>query len=257
MRFVSVALLCGCLVGAMTPGHRAWADGAVLPLPAADEKEITAQLGPGVVGEALPSKPIDDASLYFPLQERAVAYQITAGKNAGTNQTLHVQKGKRPNGNPAWRFGLTPSLDGFIQQTAEGDLIMPAVSDSDEGVIVVTTPPNPFILKGMQPGETRTLSQTVAVNYLDDPTSRDYSGTLTSTYTYVGTYRLAVPAGAFDAILLRLDYKGTIGPAHTQDTAYYFFAPRVGLVAMVSQEDVEAFWVIHIDTTTGKVLGSN
>jgi hypothetical protein len=25
---------------------------------------------------------------------------------------------------------------------------------------------------------------------------------------------------------------------------------------MVSQEDVEAFWIIHIDTTTGKVLAS-
>jgi len=26
---------------------------------------------------------------------------------------------------------------------------------------------------------------------------------------------------------------------------------------MISQEDVEAFWVIHIDTTTGKMLASN
>jgi len=25
---------------------------------------------------------------------------------------------------------------------------------------------------------------------------------------------------------------------------------------MVSQEDVEAFWIIHIDTRTGKVLAS-
>jgi len=25
---------------------------------------------------------------------------------------------------------------------------------------------------------------------------------------------------------------------------------------MISQEDVEAFWIIHIDTTTGKVLAS-
>jgi hypothetical protein len=24
----------------------------------------------------------------------------------------------------------------------------------------------------------------------------------------------------------------------------------------ISQEDVEAFWIIHIDTTTGKVLAS-
>ena len=30
----------------------------------------------------------------------------------------------------------------------------------------------------------------------------------------------------------------------------------VGVVAMISQEDVEAFRIIHIDTTTGKVLAS-
>jgi hypothetical protein len=28
------------------------------------------------------------------------------------------------------------------------------------------------------------------------------------------------------------------------------------MVALVSQEDVEAFWVIHIDTTIGKVLSA-
>jgi hypothetical protein len=257
MRVLLVAMLCGCIAGTALPGRGAAADGVVLPLPAADQQEINAQLGPGVVGPALPSKPIDDPLLYFPLQERTLGYQITAGAHAGTNQTMRVEKGKRPNGRPAWRFGLTPSIEGFIQQTPGGDLIMPAVSDSEEGVLVVTTPPNPFVLKGMQPGESRALSQTVAVNYLDDPTSRDYSGTLKATYTYVGTYQVTVPAGTYAAILLRLDYAGKIGPAHTQDTTYYFFAPGVGLVALISQEDVEAFWIVHIDTTTGKVLGSD
>jgi hypothetical protein len=32
---------------------------------------------------------------------------------------------------------------------------------------------------------------------------------------------------------------------------------HAGVVAMISQEDVEAFYVFHIDTTTGKVLASN
>ncbi len=41
-----------------------------------------------------------------------------------------------------------------------------------------------------------------------------------------------------------------------EDTAYYFFAPQVDVVAMISQEDVEAFRIIHIDTSSGKVLAS-
>ena len=65
-----------------------------------------------------------------------------------------------------------------------------------------------------------------------------------------------MPAGTYQAILVRLAYEGKIGPAHTKDTAYYFFAPHVGVVAMISQEDVEAFWIIHIDSRSGKVLAS-
>jgi hypothetical protein len=257
MRSIAVTLLCACLAVAASRVPRAWADdGVVLPLPAEDEKEIVKHLGTGVVGKALPSKTIDDPSEYFPLQERDLAYRITAGKEAGTTQTLHIQKGKRPNGNPAWRFGLTPSLDGYIQQTGDGNLMMPAVSDTDEGVIIITTPANPFVLKGMKPGESRPLTQTVVVNYLDEPTKTDYSGNLTGDYTYIGTYQVTVPAGTYNAILTRLKYHGKVGPAETEDTAYYFFAPDVGVVALINQEDVEAFWIIHIDTTTGKVLGS-
>ena len=67
---------------------------------------------------------------------------------------------------------------------------------------------------------------------------------------------MTVPAGTYSAILVRLECTGKVGPADTTDTAYYLFAPHVGVVAMVTQEDVEAFWIIHIDTRTGKILVS-
>jgi len=252
MRAILIALPLCFALGRPAVG----ADGAVLPLPAKDQQEITRVLGPNVVGQALPSQTITDASVYFPLREKAAVFQLTSGEKAGTQQTLRVMKGKRPGGNPAWRFELSPTLAGFISEGASGDLMMPAVSDSDEGVIVVTTPANPFVLEGMAPGESRNLSQKVSVNYLDNPSEQRYSGTLTGTYTHMGTHQVTVPAGSFPALLIRLDYSGKVGPANTQDTAYYFFAPGVGVVAMISQEDVEAFWIIHIDTTTGKVLAS-
>ena len=246
----SASLVALLLFGLAPP---AWAAGPVLPLPAADQQRISSLLGPGVVGQALPSQPIADAALYFPLEEKSSLYQVTSGRNAGNTQTLRTAKGKRPGGNDAWRFELSPSQAAFINP-AGGNLMMPAVSDSGEGVIVVTTPANPFVLSRMNPGESRKFHQKVSVNYLDDPTDQRYSGRLDGTYTYVGTYEVTVPAGTFPAVLLRLQYAGKVGPAHTEDTAYYFFAPKVGVVAMISQEDVEAFWVIHIDTSSGKVL---
>jgi len=233
------------------------AQGVVLPLPAADQQMISAQLGPGIVGAALPSVPIADVSTYFPLQEKASNYQVTGGPNVGNTQTLGLAKVRRPGGKLAWRFQFSPSLAGFIKQTAQGDLIIPAVGDMAEGVVVITTPANPFMLKGMKPGESRSYTQQVVVNALDDPANQEYSGSLNGIYTYLGTYQVKVPAGSYATVLLRLKCEGKVGPAQTNDTAYYFFAPGKGMIAMISQEDATAFWIIHIDTTSGKVLTAN
>jgi len=241
---------------ALFAASTASAEGPVLPLPAADQQKLDALLGPGVVGKALPSAPIDEPTRYFPLQEKAPSYTITSGKHAGETQVLNVRKGKRPGGTPAWRFQLSPTLAAFLKNSVEGDLQMTAVTDADEGVLVITSPPNPFLVKGMKPGESRPFSQTVAINYLDDPTDTRYSGSLTGAYTYLGTYQVTVPAGTFPALIMRVTCQGRIGPADTQDAAYYLFAPGVGVVAMVSQEDAEAFWIIHIDSSSGRVLAT-
>jgi hypothetical protein len=232
------------------------ADNIVLPLPPEDQQKVTDNLGPGVVGNALPSKPIQDASVYFPLRDKMLTYQVTVGPDAGTTQTFGLAKVARFGEKLAWRFQFSPSLAGFIRQTAGGDLIVPVVTDARDGVVVVTTPANPFVLNGMKPGETRSYSQQVSVYALDDPADQEYSGSLNGTYTYVGSYQLTVPAGTYQAVLFRLKCEGKVGPAHTQDAAYYFFAPGKGVVAMISQENATAFWIIHIHTTSGMVLTS-
>jgi hypothetical protein len=234
----------------------AFAQGVVLPLPAEDAQRINSMLGSGVVGNPVPSEPITDGITYFPLRNKTLTYRVTSGQNAGNTQTLGVGRRSRPDGRQAWRFQFSPTLAGFLNQTVDGALIMPAVSDSGEGVVVVSTPANPFVPKGMNPGETRSFSQNVSVNYLDNPSEQRYSGTVAGTYTYLGTYRVTVPAGSFNADLIRVKFAGNVGPAHTKDTQYNFFAPGVGVVAMITQEDIEAFWIFNIDKSTGKVLAA-
>ena len=65
-----------------------------------------------------------------------------------------------------------------------------------------------------------------------------------------------MPAGTFPSVVMRVTCEGEVGPAHTQDLAYYVFSPGVGVVAMISQEDAEAFWIIHLDSSSGRVLAS-
>jgi hypothetical protein len=90
-----------------------------------------------------------------------------------------------------------------MRPTPEGDTVMPALTNTSEGVVVVTPPANPLVPKGMRPGDTRSYSRRVSVNYLYDPTDQKYSGTLSGTYTYVGTYQVTVPAGTFPAVMFR------------------------------------------------------
>jgi len=248
---VLLAGLCASL-----PGRDARAQGVVLPLPAPDAAVLAKKLGAGVVGAALPSTPLDDPSVYFPLAATGRPYYVTNGDKAGQTVKLTVTRAVRPNGTSAWRFELSPTVAAFLRATPGGDLLTTAIVDAGAGLVVVTTPANPFLLKGMQPGESRDLAQTVSVKYLDDPSDQKYAGSLTGTCTYLGTYQVTVPGGTFPAVLIRHHYTGTIGPADTQDTAYYLLAAGVGVVAMISQEDIEAFWIVHIDTSTGKVLAA-
>jgi hypothetical protein len=120
---------------------------------------ITTKLGSGVAGKALPSATIEDVSVYFPLEERAAVYQVTSGPNAGKSQKLGLAKVRRPSGELAWRFQFSPTPAGFVHETEQGDLMIPAVGDMEEGVVVITTPANPFMLKGMKLGESRSYTQ--------------------------------------------------------------------------------------------------
>jgi hypothetical protein len=248
-----LAIVLAVALAFVSPAGDARAQGVVLPLPPADQQKLAANLGAGVVGAALPSEPISDASVYFPLNEKTFVFQVTSGSNTGNTQNLVLKKARRPGGSTSWRFNFAPSLAAFISPKGP-DLIMPAISDVDEGVIVVTTPANPFVVTGMKPGSSTSFRQKVSVNYLDDPTKRDWGGKLNATYTYVGTYSVTVPAGTFPAILIRFAYKGKVGPADVVYTAWYFFTKDIGLIAMVNLEDVSAFWIYHNDTTIGKVL---
>src|SRR5258707_2903118 len=100
-RTLILAMLVSIGLGAVPLLRVSAAYGQVLPLPPADQQDIAAQLGPGVVGQALPSAPITDVSVYFPLHERTATYQVTSGKNSGNVQTLNVAPGRRPNGSTA------------------------------------------------------------------------------------------------------------------------------------------------------------
>ncbi|WP_162917135.1 hypothetical protein [Dongia deserti] len=65
---------------------------------------------------------------------------------------------------------------------------------------------------------------------------------------------MTVPAGTYDAVLIRWTYDGKIGPASIKDSQYRFLAPNAGMVAMAQIRSISAMLIYNDHTKHGKVL---
>jgi hypothetical protein len=65
---------------------------------------------------------------------------------------------------------------------------------------------------------------------------------------------VTVPAGSYDAALVRWDYSGKIGPATIKDSQYRFVAPGAGMVAMIQIRSITAMLIYNDHTKRGKLL---
>ncbi len=96
----------------------------------------------------------------------------------------------------------------------------------------------------------------VKVYDLGDPGDLTHQGSLDVIYSYVGAYKVTVPAGTYDAALIKWSYNGSVGPANVEDTQYRFLAEEVGIVAAVEKKDITAMLVYNDNSKYGKVLVS-
>jgi hypothetical protein len=239
----SVTTLAGLFVGE-NRGGLAQSEGKVIPLTRADQEYIEKYLGRGVVGKAVPARPVDDVVEFLGLGENnLVTGRIVYGEDKGKTVRVDLQKIARKDARPAWKRTVGTKTVEYGELTKDGSIVMYAIADNDEGVITRYSPPEPVLVKGMEPGSSRKLRVEVEVSNLTSPEKVSHTGYLDLTYQYVGAYEVTVPLGKFDAVLLRWDYLGKIGPAKIEDHQYVFFAPGVGPVAVIFSTDVSAFLV--------------
>jgi hypothetical protein len=66
-----------------------------------------------------------------------------------------------------------------------------------------------------------------------------------------------VPAGTFDAELIRWDYQGKVGPADIKQTDFRLIAPHAGMVAMIQSKHISAMLIYNDNTKLGKLLQSS
>jgi hypothetical protein len=227
--------------------------GSIIPLPGADRQEIEKLLGKGIIGEAQPAMPLGSPESYLPPKGSSMTYQVVE-KNKKTSEAHKLEDTTDASLAPGWHYSVEKAGAAFFQKASDGSLHTVAEQDLGNKVLSRFSPGEPMIIPGLKPGESRKSTLQVAVYDLSDLKKVSHSGSLDVTYTYVGTYRVTVPAGTYDAALIRWDYAGEIGPADIKDSQYRFLAPGAGMVAMVQIRSISAMLIYNDHTKRGKIL---
>ncbi|MEM7170127.1 MAG: hypothetical protein AAF530_08145 [Pseudomonadota bacterium] len=219
-----------------------------------DRSEIEKFLGTGVVGKAVAEAPAVEGSTLFPEKGRTETFTFTGGDQKGKSQKETFEKIKKD------EFGATGRLEqgeasiDYLTRDKDGNILVVAEQNTKKGIVSRFAPAEPAFIPGLSPGDSKSFKIDVKVYDLTDTKDVTHKGTLNVIYDYVGVYEVTVPAGSYQAALIKTTYQGEVGPASVKDTQYRFLAHGVGVVAMIEKKDISAMLVYHDHSKYGKVL---
>ena len=242
------------LVLSISSGAAAQSAGPAIPLSDADRAQLDALLGKGVVGEALPGAPLKNPESYLPRAGRTLTYQVVTQGEKPTIETHEIAETTDAAFKPGWHYSVGDASEMYIQKDPAGTAFTSAEKDLDKKVLSRFIPGDPLVLTGLQPGQSATSNHKVEVYDLSNLNQISHSGSLDITYSHLGTFRVTVPAGTYDAALVKWSYSGKIGPANIKDSQYRFLAPNVGMVAMIQIRSISALLIYNDHTRRGRLL---
>lgn len=229
------------------------AEDAPSALPAADRKQIEDLLGGGIILQSLPAGPLLTAADYLPKKGKKLIYTVSEKGKKKRDEIHTVVPIQEAGSRETFRYDR--SGVGRSSFVAEGaGLGVDREYDFDKQVVSTFNPPEPLIVAGLAPGQNRESVIAVEVADIEDPNEIDYRGKLKVTYSNLGRFRVKVPAGIYDADLVRWTYAGDIGPASVETAQYRFIAKDAGMVAMVQWRSVSAMLIYHERSRIAKVL---
>jgi hypothetical protein len=228
--------------------------GSVVALPSDVKAQLEKYLGPGVVGDPIASPSLLAAADYLPPNGVTLTYRVLQEDEPARNETHKVEDTTNAQFAPGWRYVADPMGALYFQKSSDGGASIVGEEDRDNEVLSRFTPGEPLIIPGLKAGESRKVSVKVQVADLSKPSKVTHKGALSITYTYIGAYKVTVPAGSFEAELIRWDYRGSVGPASIEQTDYRFIAPHAGMIAMVQNRHISAMLVYNDKTKLGKLL---
>jgi hypothetical protein len=223
----------------------------VYPLSPRDKSQL-AVLGKGVVGAPIEAPVITDPLKYYRPVRGTWQYRVTSGDKSGQPYAETLTQIPKNAQGATWKRSR-PQYDDLISVTADSIHLSNEV-DHDHGLLVEFKPRGFLLTSALKPGESRTMKGTAHAFKLTDPTTEYKTFTMDETYTYVGAYKVKTPAGLFDAVLFRNDFKVSSGSVTVDDSRYSFFAEGVGKVAGIEQAHATVLFFLHFNEKIPKVL---
>jgi len=242
------------LISTFAAGPGAADDGVTIPLAAADRQQIERVLGSGVIVSELPGRPLLPASLYLPKTSGEITYDIISkGKKTGSETHQISAADPQKDGGDLQYEIKSVSRSVFAPEGQDSRTIVRDY-DFDKDVVSSFQPGQPLIIVGLVPGASRQTSIQIAVADISKPDKIEYRGELNVTYTNLGRFRIHVPAGDYDADLVKWTFAGDIGPASVKTAQYRFIAEDAGMIAMVQWRSISAMLIYHERSLVGKLL---
>jgi hypothetical protein len=251
-RQIAAALIAFFLVGQSMASTSS--DDPLKGLPSAVADQLRKHLPGVVMGRAEDLPPLKEARDWLPLSQVDFVFERTGDGDRTTRWTITPAK-KVPGLDKSiqgWTLVQSNGTTRFLSLDKDGVIQSQFTVNHPNGLLIKLDPPEPVVHpvgSDVPPEDIR-----ISVSDLGSPDDVEYSGTARCTWRDLGGFRVKVPAGDFKARLLRVHYKGSVGPASVDGSRLLFVAPGTGPVAFSDDRDISAFLFFNDDTAHAGVL---
>lgn len=221
--------------------------------PAPELADQFALFGSDFLVREIPAPVLESPAAWVNRDDGAYHYLYTAGDDQGKKEQLERHRYDDPATARSWKRQIGASyVEWFEIEDAQGVRFL-GETDLRHGFQVKITP-GITIPAGTKAGETWQTDNALEAERMTEPGKIAYQGRLHARCRYVGAYRVKVPAGEFDTVLIEQRLTFNIGRLNANDTRLLFYAQGLGVIAEVESLRASALVVIHVTEKSAKVL---
>jgi hypothetical protein len=258
LRPLRIALVVAGIV--LSSGTSRGSDGAEVSPPIVIPSEVHEILGEGVVEALEPgalgaARPLSDPLTVARWEPGEWVYRITSGARRGKTVSEILAPIDATRRGETWKRTIGEEYTLYLNQTAEGSLVLPSEIAHAHKALVYFDPPLTYLTAALESGGTRVFDGRMDVYRAKSPDTKWYSGRIRATTMNAGMYRIKTPAGTFSTTLIKTDYKIDIfAVVSVTDTLYTFYAEGIGKVAEAERQRISAMALFDTNTQIGKIL---